>query len=263
MTAIISWSTTSGHGVGSLYLASDSRKSFLCGNGDLVFGSDDLQKTFAAPTTADIFAVCGRVDNLSKLIPQLFLAAVNDRDTIGGTAVADEYTHRLMKNIEKISLYDGLILFHGFRFGVNDFGLNRVAFGKSTKITKIQIQPANGLLYRDGSGQEMVKRAQLNDPETDAKGFSRWYWQSFVISLSPSSDTGCGGSPQLVGLFQKGPGVTFGVRFKGESFVNGTLAEGDGIAQVRDELFQRVSTSGILLDKAQKHARNYPGRRLF
>jgi hypothetical protein len=263
MTAVISWSTFCGHGTASLYLATDSRRSLQYPDGTLGFDRDDFQKTFASPTTPDIFAVCGKVGRLNSLVPRLFTAASEDRDAVGGTAAGDEFTQRLVGRISDAALYDGLILFHGYRFGVNDFGLNRVQFGRIPGFKKIPITPKNGLLYRDGSGEEMVRRAQLNDLETDGRGFSRWYWQSFVLSLNPSTDKSCGGAPQLVGLFQKGAGVSFGIRFNGRTYVNGSSVVGVRIFHVRDELFQRVTPEGNLFENAQPHARNFPRIRLF
>ena len=243
--------------------ASDSRTSRIYSDGTSSFDRDDFQKTFASPATPDIFAVCGRVQGVPSLISDLFCAAGEDRARMSGTAVADGYTERLLQRISNTASFAGLVLFHGFRFNVNDFGLTRIELGPQPRLTRIILTPRSGLLYRDGSGESMVQRTQLNDPETDAKGFSRWYWQSFVLSLNPSSDASCGGAPQLVGLFQKGPGISFGVRFNGTTYLNGSVSADTSLSEVRDELFQRVSSSGELLKKAQQHARNFPRDRLF
>jgi hypothetical protein len=208
MTAVIAWSTFDGHGTASIYLASDSRLSQAASTGRPGgVLSDNFRKTFGSCETPDIFAICGSVNALQRLIDELYVAAQEER---GARAARDHpnsdhlnYSRNVVTRLAarvQLARHAGLIVFHAYRFGTLDFGLQRIAFGVDTTYTRIVLRPRSGLLYRDGSGRGMVEREQTHDPETDARGFSRWFWQSFlsrsggivsfrhfVMSCAPSS----------------------------------------------------------------------------
>ena len=273
MTAIIAWSTFDGHGTASIYLASESRLSQPTGGGRAPrVLRDDFRKTFGSRQTPDIFAVCGTVVALQPLIDELCAAAQEERQARAARAQLNSDHVNYSKDIvtrvtARIPLgrHSGLILFHAYRFGTLDFGLQRIALGLNPAYTRIILEPTKGMLYRDGSGREMVEREQTNDPETDARGFSRWFWQSFVSSLQAPTDPSCGGPPQLVGLYREGNAVPYGVHFKEAVFLDGALLKAPPAQQLefRDELFQRTLFSGALVDGAQRHARNFPSRNLL
>ena len=98
------------------------------------------------------------------------------------------------------------------------------------------------------------KREEYHDQEAEAKGYSRWLWMSFYASLAQSNEPTCGGAPQIAALYGKGGGQTLGVYFANEAFVAGKLCVRSDI-EYRDELFQRVDSSGTRLPGTQPHAR--------
>jgi hypothetical protein len=69
-----------------------------------------------------------------------------------------------------------------------------------------------------------------------------------------------GGGPQLVGLYRKGPGRTFGTVFGGKRYFAGAPVARDAASsdtvEWRNELFERVDgVTARRLDGAQPHAR--------
>ncbi len=268
MTAIIGWSTSDGHGVASLYLGADSRISAQEAGGRTRVVDDEFQKTFSSPATPDIFAVSGPITKLDSLIGLLFTEAGRIRAEISFSAEAiGEFTRELIARISQrcnATDYTGLCLLHGYRFRDRDFGLTRVAFGEKLILEELPLRSTGGLLVVDGAGRPMVEMVQGEyiSKESEAKEFSRWFWMSFVKSLDPATNKTCGGAPQLVGLYTKGPGVPLGVFFRNRGYVFGKPIDRTDL-EYRDELFQRVNNYGLLLGGAQRHARKLGSPRHF
>jgi|GEM_PF-2523562 len=263
MTAIIAWSTFDGKpGAASLYLASDSRiTAERAGVGHDII-DDQFQKVFGAVDSPDIFAICGPIQGTLTFIPALMKEAKKLRDSCSyGEGAESQFPEDLFRSVLRNSnfgLLQGLAIFHAYRFGARRFGLTKVTFKNQPipTFTVYSLREGGGLLFRDGSGDEMVRKTQSEyyDLEAESQGYSRWFWMSFHASLTNSQEVTCGGAPQLVGLYGKGGGIDLGVRFRAAAFVSGKRCARDDI-EYRDELFQRVDASGILFPRAQPHAR--------
>ena len=263
MTAIIAWFTFDGKpGAASLYLASDSRITTKRADGGYDVLDDNFQKVFASPDSPDIFTFCGPTQGGQTLMDELKKTAVVIRSLKGyGPGAESQFSEDLFRTVltsKSFGLQPGLRVFHGYRFGTRRFGLTKVTLGASQKhsFTTYPLSQDGGLLFRDGSGDEMVKKTQGEycDLEAESKGYSRWLWMSFHASLAQCTEVTCGGAPQLAALYGHNGGQTLGVYFKNEAFVEGKpCVRGD--IEYRDELFQRVDAYGKRLPGAQPHAR--------
>lgn len=264
MTAIIAWSTFDGHeeGPASLYLASDSRISRERPQGGWDVVSDEHQKVFASESSADVFGFCGPIAGVDALVKLLFECATRVRDSKcygpGNESVYSSDIFEAALASGGHALQSGLQVFHGYRFDTRRFGLSQIRANSRGGFDRFDylLPTKGGLLFRDGSGHEMVRKTQdeFFDAESESKGFSRWLWMSFHESLEKNTHPTCGGSPQLVGLYTKGPAMPLGVYFKGRGFVFGKPCDRTDI-EYRDVLFQRVRVNGELLPNAQPHAR--------
>lgn len=263
MTAIISWITNDGKpGAASLYLASDSRITSKRADGGYDVRDDNFQKVFASPDTPDIFAFCGPISGVPALIAELIKAAVQVRGAKGygegAESLFSEDLFRFVLSRRDFGLPAGLCVFHGYRFGTRRFSLTKVTFGinQTPDFKSYGFGADWGLLALDGSGDQMVSKKQEEyfNLEAESKGYSRWLWMSFYASLAQCTEATCGGAPQLAGLYGQNGGNVLGVYFKDAAFVAGKpCVRGD--IEYRDELFQRVDTSGRRLPNAQPHAR--------
>lgn len=103
-----------------------------------------------------------------------------------------------------------------------------------------------------GSGNQILE--EFNVKWTNAlPGTSRSVFSSFCEALDSGRDQHTGGPPQLVGLYRKGPGLSFGVIHHGYRYLFGALvANPTGCERVewRNELFERCDchTMQILPD---------------
>lgn len=276
MTAILAWITKNpGHGFGSLYFASDSRLCFeVTNNGTMRYHpkTDNYQKTFVSQTTPDIFAICGKVGGAHEFLQHTQSVLSAARASVQAplnepvlNAYSLDVFNRSVSTLTRHKMPGaGLIVIHGYRFGTNSFGLTRHEFVNAADrccvhSVPFQLSTNGGLLWRDGKAAELIERVQTGDREKDARGYSRWFWQTFCdVLLEQLGDITIGGSPQVVGLYNKGNGQVIGVYYKTCLYVSGQPVNilPEHVTECRDVLFQRVDASGVLVTNAQRHARN-------
>jgi hypothetical protein len=269
MTAIQAWITKDNHGFASLYLASDSRVSlYYPRSKKFDVESDSGTKTFASESTPDIFAACGTIgseERLRRVVEALGKLLPTIRSTIGlkcsGSAYSLKVKAAIYSSKPAIDIPEGLIVFHGYRFGTQNFGLVRFAFAKvnnslDATVTTYRLSSSTGLIRWDGTGGQMVRETRKHYTRDDAYGFSRWLWQIFCASLKDPSDPRSGGPPQLVGLYRSGNGVRLGVFFEARASVAGKEPNPEDASKMefRDGLFQRVDIHGNRLKGAQIHS---------
>lgn len=267
MTTLASWGTTDGHeGIASLYIASDSRACCV-ENGEPIpkVLCDNYTKTFVSSETPDIFGVYGIV----TYAPQIIKHVISRLTTIRANSPLKDYVTAISNSITDVRLAinctDKFEIIHGYRFGARTFGCSRISVGiqggiitATSKVLEININKHFELEW--GSGGPHIFVVQRDDEETDARGLSRWHWQTIYEAITHTKDPFSGGAPQLVGLYTKGNGKHVGVFFKGKRYLAGIQTNDPAIISTvewRDHLFQRVNgITGALIDGAQRHARN-------
>lgn len=266
MTTLASWITNDSHGIASLYIASESRVTRPAGDGVVPrVISDSYQKTFASTETPDIFGIFGIVTHAPEIINALLPKLQSLRDS----NLTSDYSLAVSNAISRIRLqhfdHTSFEIIHGYRMGRRDFGCSRISVkvangSVSTTTIPMPLQHNHSFHCTWASGGPYIYDVQRDDLETDARGLSRWHWQTFYDAISRTADPYSGGAPQLVGLYTKGNGIPLGVFYSGSRYIFGSRVDSLMLIKTvewRDDLFQRVDgETGKLLPGAQRHARN-------
>lgn len=269
MTALASWVGRDSNGDSSLYIATDSRLSSVRPDGSIGEPyNDSYQKTFYSEQTPDIFGIYGVVTHAPAILGQLFprLRAIRLSLAVGSHP-ENEYTEKLRSEIERCNIShtaqeQRFSIVHGMRFEKTHFSVARyetvVCPSGIAAVSRLIPMPSKaGFHCSWGSGGDVIDAVRRDDTD-DAKGFSRWQWQTFCDAVASRGDPLSSGAPQLVGLYREGNGQTLGVFFRGAPYLFGRpVSKTDKFKEeFRDETFQRVDPAGTLLPRAQRQARN-------
>jgi len=245
MTSLVSWTGVDQRDTASLYLVSDSRltwKSRPTKNWD--YG----RKLFASRKYPDIFGYCGQV-----LFPSLLIGQILDLVDRGGVFSHD--THPDEKNNMILSVVERSFYTYPHKHEVkilhcsraekgmdSDFFLYNISLnGSKWQRQKVEMPESSGTLAIRGSGKQSIKKHLRKWESSDVGGTSRSIYSAFCDSLLSGEDPYTGGAPQLVGLYRKGPGHTFGVIVDGQGYVNGLPVEDHfdlDVFEWRNELFE-------------------------
>lgn len=229
MTSLAVAIASDARGPCSLYLVTDSRITW----GTASERWDAGLKTFASPTTADIFGYCGDAYFVPIALSQALellsqgtwdfehaSAEGRHRAVIGLLQAAIAQVHT--KNISSVTF------FHGARDGEfmgSRFRLWRSQYDVGSKVWTDEELPlafgASYIAHADGSGKIQVESQFIEVSKTAARGTSRAAMHAFCQALHSGSDPLSGGTPQLVGLWRKGPARRFGFCWHGKSYVAG------------------------------------------
>jgi hypothetical protein len=93
--------------------------------------------------------------------------------------------------------------------------------GKATNIAPLDIPDRSKEITILGSGEVRFRPYLERWRASDIGGTSRSFFSSFCEYLRSDSDPYSGGPPQLVGLFRKGAGQSFGVVWDGNLYLMG------------------------------------------
>lgn len=262
MTSIVSWVGVDQRQPSSLYIASDSRITWDGGD-----PWDHGRKCFASAVRPHIFGYWSDV-----LFPALSLPTImqridegflgNDRPEIGQNAY--ESLRSLWATYPKRQKRSFGIL-HGFRVheGMDSKFRLTVSTYDAAKdkwaYAETQMPGSSSLLQIHGSGGTSIRLASAQWETSKAAGTSRAAFSAFTEALRTGADPLSGGGPQLVGLYRKGPGKTFGTVIQNRRFFAGTPVSRDSPwndnVEWRNELFERVSgETAKRVDGAQVHA---------
>lgn len=260
MTLLLSWVGKDSRKISSFYIASDSRISWT-----KTVKYDYGRKVFALTNSPDILGYCGDV-----LFPTLILNQIldMDRDKIlfkQGLS-NNERSEILFKEIQnKFSEYPSdtvmkgsLEVIHVSRDKDTDFICNIFSWNKKRGwlLTSQKIPDGSDKVIILGTGA-----GEFYDRYLDYyRGFngktSRALFQCLTHSLLKMKDLQCGGSPQLVGLYNKFNGKNFGVIFEGKSYYLGRElqpSEDFNNIEWRNEFFERCDgLTTKILDSAQR-----------
>jgi hypothetical protein len=231
--------------------------------------TDRGKKTYHSSQTPDIFGVFGVVTQARAILDAVIPLLPAIRQEIHcGTGDHMTYCEAIRRVAESRHLVshtpnEAFSIIHGARFGRVQFALAQydvsiASSGARCNLRQIAIPQRCGFHMGWASGSPVFETVQREDAETDARGLSRWQWQTFCDAVGNGGDPFSGGAPQLVGLYRNGQGRELGVYFRGVAYYSGVPAVQPVQArgEFRDELFQRVDADGRLFPGAQRHVRN-------
>lgn len=267
MTTLISWAGVIQGTPSSLYLAADSRFTWAPGE-----TWDYGRKLFASRTRPDILGYCGDVVFASQTLAQALDMLDNGMLPTDEACTPDErlaaITDFLSRSFETYP--DGqkrpFHVLYATRLGTgskSSFVVMEVSWSKESGWSSIThaLPPFSDVVVALGSGRGKFRNAAKRWGTSDIGGTSRAIYSAFCDHVASGDDPATGGAPQLVGLYRKGPAITYGVIHAGSRWISGApvAASGSAATEWRDNLFQRCDGENLdVLSDAQRHAR--PGR---
>lgn len=273
MTTLIAWVGVDSQRIGSVYIASDSRITWM-DHGDCW---DSTQKVFSSRFYPEIFGYSGRAEIVIHIMPQL-ISHIDD-DTL--IEHSDSFELKIQKVVcflnEKICslsanrIGTGTIIYAtriGFKME-SQFHAVEIKFSKNGFIwSEIELPSESRVVAQAGSGvaiQETINNEWciydklISDKKSGyiVKGYSRFVFSSLCEAISSKSDKYTGGAPQLVGLYKHQPGLNFGVIFNNKRYLSGKEISSSQAKRTnvewRNENFELCDgESMLLLDGAQK-----------
>lgn len=259
MTLLLSWIGKDSRKISSVYIASDSRISW--GNS---LQYDFGRKVFALVNSPDILGYCGDV-----LYPTLILNQIldMDRDKIlfKPNATNSERANVIFNELQSkfnsypIAVMKGSIeIIHISRQGETDFLCNIYSWTKNKGwiSTAMDIPNISDKVIILGTGEKEFFQRYLEYYNGFSGKTSRALFQCLTHTLLKMKDLQCGGSPQLVGLYNRFNGKNFGVIYENKRYYLGREVEpSENISNIewRNELFERCDGSTTkILDGAQR-----------
>lgn len=260
MTLLLSWVGKDSRKISSFYIASDSRISW---NKSTKF--DYSQKVFAFTKTPDILGYCGDV-----LYPTLILNQILSMGEEGilfkpkstrfdrSELIFNELKKKFNEYPADIVMKDSLEIIHISRDNEIDFLCNIFTWTSKNGWTKKkqEIPDKSDKVIILGSGKDEFYERYLEYYKGLNGKTSRALFQCLSHTLLDIKDLQCGGSPQLVGLYNKFNGKKIGVIYKNKRYFLGKeLEESEVINNIewRNELFERYDGKSIkILDGAQR-----------
>ena len=264
MTSLIAWIGKDSRGPASLYLAADSRLSWTDGS---VW--DRGRKLFAARSQPEMLGYCGEVVFPSQILGQV--VAVIDSGAMDRCITCEDKAE-IVCVLVNAALVDYSPRFRGpfsllycTRSGEgmsSTFACFEIAAPGGTVLAnppRVKLPDQSGVFAIHGSGSKVISNAASRWSETHPAGgrTSRATFGGFCDAVRSGDDPATGGSPQLVGLYRKGPAQTYGVVWEGGAFVFGMdvgSCRAPGI-EWRNEQFERVDQRGLLVEGAQRQPR--------
>jgi hypothetical protein len=249
MTTLVSWIGVDSRSPSSVYIASDSRISW---GPHQVW--DHGRKVFASSRYPDIWGYCGDV-----LFPSLVMGQIVDSiDALAileANDVADRKHNKVVTALKMAfatypaSEKRSFSILHCSR---NCEGMESEFFAWETSWnptdgwvdSPVHIPTESGMLVARGSGGEQFNKWNFELKRSEIGGTSRAVFQAITIGLTSAQDPLSGGPPQLVGLYRKGAGKSFGIVWNNECWIHGMRVVPGIVTQdleVRNELFERCS----------------------
>lgn len=261
MTSLIAWVGIDPRGQSSAYIASDSRFSW-----DKKDTWDIGQKLFAASNFPEIFGYCGDVTFPSQILMDCINQIEQNLLIYKGDSVAEK-ANKIYLHIQKAFEYYPAKHKKGFEIlyftrdncGMQtQFYLHKIKWGIKSdfELEKIDLPEQSGLVDYTGSGKHSIFQWYRRWQNTEIKGTSRAVFNAFCDSLNSGEDPLTGGAPQLVGLYRKGYGRSFGVIQDSKRYFYGKLIEqmtNINNIEWRNCLFERCDGQSMkILPKAQR-----------
>lgn len=221
MTLLVSWIGVDTHGTASAYIAADSRVSWAN-----VANFDYGRKVFALQNSPDILGYCGDV-----LFPTMVLSQISEMADRGllfpqkpsckerFELIKEKLVHQFFKYpmMVKGIVADVFQVIHISR-DLNDnmkFECRLIEWSRSKGWSgkEIAMPSHSDILFVLGSGAKEFNDNITRYNEGPDRGTSRSVFHCFCDTLFNIKDPGCGGAPQLVGIYRKpySTAITFGV----------------------------------------------------
>lgn len=260
MTLLLSWVGKDSRKISSFYIASDSRISWETGA-----KYDYSQKVFAFSKTPDILGYCGDVLYPINVINQILSmeeagilfkkgASRFERSEI----IFNELKKKFIEYPSETAMKDTINVIHVSRDNQIDFLCNLFSWSpiKGWTLTEKEIPDSSDKVIVLGTGGKEFNNRYSEYLKGLSGKTSRALFQCLSHSLFEIKDLKCGGSPQLVGLYNMYNGKKFGVIYKGKRYFLGKeISKSEIINNIewRNELFERCdgNTTNIL-NGAQK-----------
>ena len=211
MTLIANWigvdDNENGKLPSSLYLASDSRITFLNARNNPISTKDDVQKIFVSKKHPEMFAVCGDYNNCVSFIKHLIDEIDNDKLKLNTSPIEEKVNalKELFKAFSKDLRCDSVILY-GTKVCSNLFLYRFELAVDKVDITNVPLGEKSQVISRDGSGQndfydkwlKFNKNAQsFNEADT-----SRGAFRCIYEAIEKSEDPYVGGKMQAAVLYR-------------------------------------------------------------
>lgn len=269
MTSLVAWIAVDQRSASAVYIATDSRISWDGTQAVRAHNWDRGRKTFASERTSEIFGYVGDV-----LFPALALPTITTplgRGPAGSVntgmpgAISDVVRGAWSEvpQEERRETY----LVHCSRVGENvqwQFGAQIMHISNGAldwSTTFLTLPEHSARLEFLGSGASGLKATHarwvpIGKADHARSRTSRAVFSSFCDALHDKEDPKSGGAPQLVGLYRKGPGRTFGISWNSQTYIAGSQANSLVTSNIeyRNQLFERVDAGGKLIQGAQRHA---------
>jgi hypothetical protein len=245
MTSLVCWIGKDHRKVNSVYIVTDSR--ITIGNHVV---SDSAQKVFACATRPEIYGYCGSADRPPEVLRSLVSAL--DSGSIEMTAASGydsaEQVRRFLAGQLPITAagpdYSNTVIVRAVRTGE---GFERAEFSVfqfyvtagGWDWSSVELPDVSDVVVAMGSGADRVRK--WREYWSSAQGrrrTSRGVFSALCGALRAEEDHWSGGPPQLVGMYQEGPAIVFGVIFNGARYLLGREVPADAATHWRDELFQ-------------------------
>ena len=251
----------------ALYIVTDSRITWERS----AHRWDAGQKTFASRATPDIFGFCGDAffppAILRQAMEQLDLGFLGSNGMVAGerhTRIVEVLQRAIDRRLD--APMRAFSIFHGARDGESmqsRFCLwetqYSAAVNRWTDRKHNLVAENSYLAIVDGSGRNVVENTGREWIGSDAEGTSRAAIWAFCDALASGKDPFSGGAPQLVGLWRKGSGRTFGMVWEEKRFLSGLEVDGDAEWNKVDwfnSLFERCDgATGRRFEKAKQHVK--------
>jgi hypothetical protein len=263
VTSLICWIGVDQRGPASAYLASDSRISWETNPRRRW---DTGRKLFASRLEPELLGYVGQVLFPSQALPQII--DLVDAGLLFEKSVSPEAKRTSIFNVIKNQFEDypvdrgqAFTIIYCTRYGLgmeSRFHIYSLRWENSSWHEEAFDTPSqSGVIGAWGSGRRVVEKLQSVWSKAQGERTSRNVFGAFCSALEEKEDRFTGGAPQLVGLYRKGAGQTFGVIFKGLRYLGGVrlLESTAGLVEWRNELFERCDgLTGIRLKGAQPHS---------
>ena len=227
MTSLIAWIGVDQRGIASTYFASDSRITWPQG------GSwDHGRKLFVARQYPHVLGYSGDVlfptQTLSQIVEMIDLGMLVDAEGDVGSCLERiiDVLSRSLDSYPRSALQSFQVLY-GTREGVglrSRFHLRLVSFdgGREARTEVIRLPAKSGAVALLGSGAASFRSHLRRWESSEVGGTSRAVFSAFSDALRQGTDPATGGPPQLIGLYRRGGGRTFGVLWHGRRYFYGT-----------------------------------------
>lgn len=265
MTLIANWvamdDNKEGKRPASLYLASDSRVTYLDEHGTIICQRDNMQKIFVSKKHPEMFAICGDYVNCKRIIEDLI-------DIIDGDTAMEEnlsidekvsfLTEYLKKRIRALKYRSNIS--YGTKVK-NELFLIRFSLGKNKLNTMhVKLGKQSQVVSRDGSGEDDFYDEWLRFNE-NAQAFneadtSRGAFRCIYEAINNIEDQFVGGKMQAAVLYRGHEAPhPIGIYYGSECYLFGKkhIAETNKVVEYRNSEFEIVDPkTGKIAEGAQR-----------